>query len=516
MFRQMLQFWRGLSTNWVGAAGVVLTTSAFVLFLLAEALRLAGAITNAYVGLITYLLLPSLFVLGLLLIPAGWWLYKRRRGKSSREILSERFAPDMIEPRPLGARLYVIIGLLTLVNIAFLAAGGARMLHFMNQPRFCGTACHSVMGPEWAAYQASPHARVRCVDCHVGQGLDAELDAKLNGVWQMISVTFDLYERPIPTPVHNLRPARETCETCHWPDAFYGDRVKRIVHFERDRASTPRHTTLSLKVGSGKGEQRGQIHWHIAAQNQVRYQPVDRQRLELRWVEVRRPDGGYHRYTNRSLDASLPEDRQGGDRHDAGVRVLDCVDCHNRATHRFQDPEEAIDELLASGYIPRALPFAKRRALAALIGSYPPGQGAVSVERDFRGSYRDGPPGRPPTVTATIDRAVESLRRTWEQNIHSRMRVGWNPYPDHLGHQNGPGCRRCHGPHMVDRAGEPVPHRCTLCHSILAWDSASPFRFLEPPAPGDPLCTMHSHLQSELTGRTSGVACGEAVQTGGQ
>ncbi len=504
----ILRLWAGLSTNWIGSTGVVLTTSAFVVFLLAELLRLTGAVTNAYVGLITYLLLPALFVLGLVLIPMGWWLHQRRTQKPAKDVLRERFASDFVAARRTGSPLVRWLLLFTLVNILFLLAGTGRMLHFMDSAEFCGTACHSVMNPEWTTYQQSPHAHVPCVDCHVGQGTEAAFDAKLNGAWQMISVTWDLYERPIPTPVHNLRPARETCEKCHWPGKRYGDRIKTIAHYADDRDSTPRYTSLALKVGSGEGQERGSIHWHIAEQNEVRYLAADPQRRSLRWVEARQPDGSFKRYQNRKLGAE-PEATQEGE-SPIEVRVLDCVDCHNRATHIYEDPIDAVDHRIASGEISRALPFARRQAYAALTGTWSAAGDTeddqtldaelAALERDFRGYYRAEHPAAARQYHQEIDQAVATLQAAYRRNIHPRMQITWGSYPSHLGHRANGGCRRCHNPNMVDDQGQSINDDCTLCHSIMAYESATPFRFLQPLDPKDPEQEMHRYLQWEFVG----------------
>jgi hypothetical protein len=170
MVRRFLLFLRGLSTNWVGAAGVVLTTSALYSSRSWRASRISGAVTNAYVGLISYMLLPALFLLGLTLVPLGWWRYRRETGKSTAELLSARFDPELLRPKQTGSRLVATISALTLLNVLFLGIGGARMLHFMDEPVFCGTACHDVMHPGVGDLQSSPHARVKCVECHVGKG----------------------------------------------------------------------------------------------------------------------------------------------------------------------------------------------------------------------------------------------------------------------------------------------------------------------------------------------------------
>jgi hypothetical protein len=496
MLTRIWRFWRGLSSHWIGATGVILTTSAFVLFLLLEALRMGGVVTNSYVGLITYLSLPALFVLGLLLIPIGWWRIRRKTGRSTAELLSERFSTDLAEIRPTGRPVFALVAGFTLLNVVFLAAGSARMLQFMDSAEFCGTACHRVMNPEWTVYQGSPHARVRCVDCHVGQGVEAAFDAKLNGLWQMISVTFDLYERPIPTPVHNLRPARETCERCHWPDAFYGDRIKRIVHHAEDRASTPRHTTLSLKIGSGAGERRGEIHWHVSAKNEVRYQPADDDRANMVWVEARQPDGSVRRYTNRRLPHALAAATVAPP---SAPRTMDCLDCHNRATHVYEPPDEAVDRLIAEERIDRRLPFVRRYALDALTGSYVGQDDALTaIERDLRGTYRARHPEAILGHDDAIDQAVDALTEVYQRNVHPGMNILWRPYPDHIGHHEGGGCFRCHSSELVDERGLAISHDCTLCHDILAQDSDHPFRFLLPPDPTDRDRTMHQHLRREF------------------
>ncbi len=499
MLERFRRFVRGLSTNWAGTLGVVLTTSAFLLFLFMEAMRLLGLITNAYVGLISYLVLPMLFVVGLILIPIGWRRFRKAAGKPTDELLRERFSEDLVQPKSLlGSRLTGLIALLTLVNLFFLGIGGARMLHFMDEPVFCGTACHSVMHPEWETYQHSAHAHVKCVECHVGEGTDALIDAKLNGLWQMVSVTFNLYERPIPTPVDNLRPARETCEKCHWPEKFYGERVEVLPRHELDEETTQLYSTLVLKVGSGTGQQEETIHWHIASHNEVRFVSVDDEREQMRYVEVRQPSGEFWRYENQTITT---EPKAGEE-----VRVLDCVDCHNRATHVYEDPERAIDERLASGELSRELPWIKARALEALTDHYPSTAAAMTGIRDgisafYARHYR--------RATLSHQEAIESavgvLQSTYRRNIHPRMNVFWGPYPDHSGHDEGGGCFRCHSGDLVDAYGNSIEHDCTLCHSILAFESQEPFAFLRGADPQARERRMQEYLRREfLTGRNDG------------
>jgi len=277
---------------------VIITTSSAATYLILEAARLVGLINNAYAGLVLYLVFPPLFILGLLLIPVGWWLEARRRGIGLQNLVRSRFSHQETEPKPLGSALFRTIAALTLANVLILGLASMRTLHFMDSARFCGTACHSVMNPEWVTYQASPHARVACVECHVGEGAEALFEAKMRGLYQVFSVTLNLYETPIPTPVHSLRPARETCEKCHWPEKFYGTQLETYVRYERDEETTPRYTTLNLKIDAGRAGQRSGIHWHISQDHQVRYTSVDDERQDMIWVEVESPDGTVRRYEN--------------------------------------------------------------------------------------------------------------------------------------------------------------------------------------------------------------------------
>ena len=488
-----INFIRCISANWVSRIGIALATSAFIVFLFMEVLRFLGIITNAYVGLITYLVFPTLFAVGLLLVFIGWRILVKQSNKRAAELLTERCSGDELKEGVWGSKLMRTIGLLTLVNVLFLGAAGIRALHFMDGPSFCGTACHKVMNPEWVAYQASPHARVKCVECHVGEGMGALIDSKINGAWQIISLTFDLYEKPIPTPVHNLRPARETCEKCHWPDKFLGNRLKTITHYDFDEMSTPKYTTLNLKIGSGQEGLDSGIHWHIAERNQVRYLPGDEKRFKIKWVEVRQPDGGFKRYSNKSfLHRSSDEEFP--------IRVLDCIDCHNRATHIYENPEYAIDDRIDKGFLKQELPFIKREGLAALTKNYPDKvRGKELIRKRLENYYRDNHPEVFRSKGDQIDIVIEVLQEIYYRNIHPGMEIEWGSYPNHIGHRNSPGCFRCHNHYMVDEAGESISNDCTLCHSIIAFDSDEPFKHLLPLDEKESEYPMQKYLQDEFT-----------------
>lgn len=494
MVERYLRFVRAVSVDRLGRIGVVLTTSSFITFLVMQVAMLLGLVTNAYVGLIVYLLFPTLFVIGLVLIPLAWRRRLKATGLGTRELLERRLGEEETEGRLTGSKAFKTIALLTAVNVAFLGFASVQMLHFMDQPRFCGTACHSVMNPEWTTYQASPHARVACVECHVGEGFGALVNSKLNGAWQMVSATFDLYERPIPTPVHQLRPARETCEHCHWPEKFYGNRLVTRVRYGDDAASTPSYTTLNIKIDAGAAGATG-VHWHVGEGVEVRYASVDDEREVMRWVEVRRPDGSWHRYVNRALGAAFEAEED----TEASVRVMDCVDCHNRATHIYEDPERAVDDLIRRGRIDRELPFIRREAVAVLTAGYPSQEaGLEGIRIGLEGFYQRAYPRRSVAWVAEIDAAVAALREVYRRNVHHGMNIGWGAYPSLLGHQESPGCFRCHSHELVDDEGGWITDDCTVCHSILANDEPEPFAYLFAAAEKAPNRAMHDYLQQEF------------------
>ncbi|MFC1553661.1 NapC/NirT family cytochrome c [candidate division KSB1 bacterium] len=493
MVEKYKRFIHSVSANKFGKTGVILTTSSFITGIIFEMARLAGIITNSYVGLITYLVIPLVFLTGLILIPVGWIDLKKKTGKSTEKLLEQAFDKKDLKKGLFGSNVFATIALLTVGNVLFLGGVSSQMLHFMDGPEFCGTACHDVMNPEWTTYKNSPHARVACVECHVGEGVDALVSSKLNGIRQMFLAAFDLYNRPVPTPVHQLRPARETCEKCHWPEKFYGNRIKNIIHYKKDEGSTPFYTTLDLKIDTGTGQQKSGIHWHILTENEVRYLSADEGREKMVYVDVKMVDGSFKRYSNKKYEGAADTENE------ISERVLDCIDCHNRATHIYQDPEVAVEDLIQKGLIDVSLPFIKREALGAVTRSYPDN---ISAERNIElylmSFYEREFPDILIRKRDSIEKAVEELIRIYNRNVHLYMNLEWNNYPSFIGHNTGTGCFRCHNQDMVDEEGNFISNDCTLCHSILAFDEDEPFKYLQPVDEEDRNAKMHRYLREEF------------------
>jgi len=322
----------------------------------------------------------------------------------------------------------------------------------------------------------------------------------LNGARQMLMLMLDAYEKPIHTPVKELRPARETCEKCHWPEKFYGRRMDIYPHFRMNVSSTPYYNTLNLKIDTGREATKAGIHWHIAAENEVRYTSVDDERETMIRIEARQPDGSYRQYRNRALRAENFHGRSDD------VRIMDCVDCHNRATHIYEDPEAAVDRRIAKGHVDRSLPFIKREMLHAITINYTSGAVARDgIRNHLYGFYRREFPGVIDTRMAALDAAVESARAIYARNVHHYMDIDWNTYPSFIHHRRGTGCFRCHNETFTDDTGAMIPFDCTTCHSILAYESPEPFSFIRKPDEDTPQYPMHRYLHDEFFNPETGL-----------
>src|SRR3954471_12723479 len=266
---------------------MILTTISAVVFLVVFFADLFGMHSNPYIGIVFFLILPAIFLIGLILIPLGAWIERRRRaaGKKPTELQWPRI--DLNNPD--HRRAAVGIFALTMANVVIVSLAAYRGVEYMDSVQFCGQACHAVMKPEATAHADGPHARVPCVACHIGAGAASFAKAKLSGTRQLLAVTFHTYARPIPSPVQNLRTARETCEQCHWPAKFHGDKAQRIAEYGNDEKNTPSVTSLQMHVGGGS-ERSGAapgIHWHADAANEIDYIATDDKRQVIPYVRVK-------------------------------------------------------------------------------------------------------------------------------------------------------------------------------------------------------------------------------------
>lgn len=361
-----------------------------------------------------------------------------------------------VKGAPGRRRRFLIFSVVGGVIIAALLLVVAAGLDYSDQPSACGQLCHSVMEPQYTAYQAGSHARVRCVQCHVGPGLPEYVQGKVVLLGQGLATLRGDYPKPIPSPLKTLRPARDTCEQCHWPEKFYEDRVHDVIRYADDEANTVSRSQLILKTGGPKSRTSPGIHWHI--KSQVLYVARDAQVRDIPWVGVVEADGSITEYQNRQNPLSPEELKQ------AEKRRIDCVLCHNRAAHNFQEPADAIDQAIADGLIDQSLPFAKKQGLELLTRSYNSSDQALSGIASLGDYYKLNYPQVYTQKGQEIKAAIKSLQDIYQANVFPDMKVTWGTYPNNLSHN---GCFRCHNEQMVAANGKAITTSCTACHEIL-------------------------------------------------
>ena len=448
-----------LCNNWISLAGVVIVTTATVFWLFLLPVTLRGETENPYIGILAFLALPVPFLAGLILIPLGMWLKRRHEGRAGL------YPPDFPELRWSNfelRRLVYFILFTTFANIAIASQLTYGAVSYMDSVTFCGQTCHTVMQPEYTAYQNSPHSRVECVKCHIGPGASWFVRSKLSGVGQVFAVTFDTYPRPIPTPVHNLRPARETCEQCHWPQKYGEDRVKVISKYAEDEPNSLTKTVLLMRIGGGNGG-IGIHGTHLGPGVVIRYAHSDEARQTIPWVE--------YQINGRKTVYAVPDAKPKG----LPVREMDCMDCHNRPSHSFALPDRALDRELSAGLISASLPFAKKTALQILKAGYRSREEAgqripAAFEMFYQSNYPAVWSARHAEVRSSAGRVLEIYYR----NVFPDMHIDWGKYPINIGHTDFPGCSRCHDGRHVSQDGHSITQDCNACHNLLAMEEANP------------------------------------------
>lgn len=466
VFRRMKEEWLEpflfYGNNPLSLIGGALTTaSAFVLvgFWVVSIFGHGGS-ANPYLGLIFDLFLPGLFVLGLVLIPVGIVLRRRR-------LLAAGQIPDTYPKidlqNPVFRRGIEVVIVATFINFVIVGTATYRGVSYMDSPQFCGQSCH-VMAPQWTAYQASPHSHVDCVECHVGSGMSSFVQAKVNGTKQLIEVTLHDYPRPIRAPLNVLRPARETCEECHSPTRFTGEKLLVKTTFGDDVNNSVTRTVLVLHLGGVDSlSHRTGIHGHHL--NNFEYVATDADAQTIIAVTATNPDGSRTQYVDSSWKGPI-----------RGVtRTMDCIDCHNQATHVFQTAEDAIDEAMVDGTPSSSLPFVHKEGLQLIQATYTSqaeaGQKIVAGLDDF---YRTQYPQVWQSQRPLVDAAAKRLVAMYDRNVFPGMKVTWGTYPNNIGHMAYPGCFRCHDGNHVAKNGQTLSNDCSLCHNLLAVDETHP------------------------------------------
>jgi nitrate/TMAO reductase-like tetraheme cytochrome c subunit len=456
------------SQNALSLIGVVLTTSSAITligFWMYDFL-LPGP-PHPYVGILLFLILPAVFLFGLVLIPIGIFA-RRRKLLAAGELPSIYPAIDLKTPMIRNGLLFVAAA--TFLNVMIFGFASYRGVSYMDTATFCGQTCHTVMAPEFSAYQGSPHSHVECVECHIGPGAGWFVRSKLSGMRQVFAVTFKTYSRPIPSPVKYLRPARETCEQCHWPQRFTGDKFLVKTNYKEDEKNTPLTTVLVLKVG-GRGWQGSVgIHGrHLEEGSLIRYISIDEGRQVIPVVYYTDDKGKTVEFISTDIKATKEQLEKGE------KREMDCIDCHNRPAHPFELAENAVDLRMSRGLISPDLPFVRKKAVELLKTSYPDQETAKSkIVEGITGYYRTAYPEIYNAKRALVEQAGEAVAAIYLRNIFPDMKVTWGVHPNNLGHNDFPGCFRCHDGSHTSADGQTIPNDCSTCHNVLAMQEEKP------------------------------------------
>lgn len=448
----------GMWRSPLGLLGVVLTTVSATLMIFGVIIDLLGMVDHPYSSVVAYLILPGVMIFGLLLMPLAAFLRRRQWRKYGKA--QEHLQINLSDHR--HRKILVGFVVITVVNFGILGIAGYEGFHFTESPYFCGMVCHQVMEPEYTAFQRSPHAKVRCVDCHIGPGADWFVKSKMSGMRQVVAMVTGDYSRPVPVPVEHLRPARDTCENCHWPEKFHGKKIKEFTRFTNDNQITPVKSEVALHIGGHNPETDAfeGIHWHVSNKVEVRYLAADDKRLNIARIQVKRPDGSYEEFVKEGVE--VPAERKNN------WRVMDCIDCHNRPTHVFDVPEERVDFGLLSKKINGDIPGIREDSLAVLKHVYASRQEAqqnLVTGLITRQSQRN--PALAKKHDADIRKAGAFLLKVYLDNVWPKMNLTWGTYRNHLGHEyadEGFGCFRCHAEEHVSKKGRTISQDCSLCH----------------------------------------------------
>ncbi len=481
--------------NIVSHMGGLVVILATILILTSMVFQVGGGGLNPYVGIFTYMVFPGILGVGAVTFLLGmrWEAGRRRKLQALHTLPYPKI--DLNDPRHRKLFAYSSVGgVLVATTVVWASFQG---FHFTESVYFCGQMCHVPMTPEYVAYSDSAHARVPCTDCHVGEGAGWYVRSKLSGVRQVFAVMTGHYQRPIPTPLAHLRPARDTCERCHWPEKFFGATLLQLPHYRYTENNDPEQITLTLKTGGGArahGRSQG-IHWHMVVSNEVTYAVADAKLQVIPWTKVKHADGTETVYVAKKTKLSQAAIDQ------LPHRKMDCMDCHNRPAHDYPTPDSGVDQALLKGRIAADLPWIKKASVEALFRVYPDQASAHDGIRDYILDYYKKE--RPSVLTERkkdVDTAIEVAQSIYDRGVFPSMKVDWQTYPKNLGHRYWPGCFRCHDGKHVSAEGKVLANDCeSTCHSKPVRGAVTALGTVDPQAKEDwhPWQMPKEHLDIE-------------------
>lgn len=440
--------------------GAVLATVVFIAEVFFFILEFSSSGSNVYLGIFTYTLLPIFLILGLLLILIGALRKRRRLIKGIDKPFS--FILDLSKSEHRNSLFVFVVG--TTILLVMTGIGVYKAYHYTESVEFCGTTCHQVMEPEHTAYLNSPHARVACVECHIGAGAGAYLHSKVSGTRQMLKAMTNTYARPVETPVRDLRPSKDTCEKCHWPEKFYSQVEWDKTYYATQGQEIPEWSVrMLMHVGRqpAKGPAQG-IHAHMYLDQDFYYVADDEQRQQISWVKTVDKSGKEKIFTTSdSPYAATPPPVE-------KIRKMDCIDCHNRPTHIFHPPYELLNDAMSRGDIDVTLPAIKEKAMALMSAEYASSDKAEQKIREtLIGDYQESLGADYAAREADVQKSVTEIVKLFRQNFFPYMKTRWDTHPDNIGHLTSQGCFRCHDDQHKAADGAVVSRDCNICHTII-------------------------------------------------
>jgi len=449
------------ANNWLSLIGAAITTASAIVLIGFWVVTVFGhgGSSNPYIGIILALILPAVFVVGLVMILVG--IVVRRSFLAATHRVPS-FFPEVSLKDPVFRHALDFVLVATFINFIIVGTASYRGVAYMDTPSFCGASCH-VMKPEFSAYHVSSHAGVACTGCHVTPGIGGYIHAKVNGTNQLFMVLTNSYPRPIMAQ-NKVPAAKATCLGCHNPTHFFGDKILVQSSYGDDRMNSQTSSVTVMHVG-GRDSFSNLSGIHGAHTGKIEYVATDSTNQNIPWIRKTDANGVVTEFL--AAGAKVPATNQ--------RRLMDCIDCHNRAAHSFDTPENALNRKMAEGSPSVSLPFAHKEGLALIKASYPSGESAEArIQSELTTFYRSKYPAVWDTQRPQIDQAAKTLAEIYSTNVFPSMKVTWGTHPNNIGHNDSPGCFRCHDGNHSSKSGVTITNDCAVCHNLVVRDEKHP------------------------------------------
>ena len=453
--------------NFISFLGTIVALIAWIAIIFLFIIDQIFGTGNVYTELFTFLVVPGFLILGIVMIFFGMYLKRKKIRKGINDDSSKVLTIKFSDPKT--RKRIVTFSFITAIFLLCTTVGSYQGFHYTESVVFCGKLCHNVMNPEFVAYQNSPHANVKCAECHVGEGVSWYVKSKMSGMRQVFKYLTVTYPRPIATPIENLRPARETCEKCHWPQKFYSNRMHHEKYFLADSLNTEWDILLNMKIGASSeanGLSQG-IHWHINPDIKMEYK-ANAKRDTIYYVKVENKKTG-----KTTIFRDFDYRKSITEINNVESRTMDCMDCHNRPAHEYRSPSFYVNNYLASSKSSASIPWIKKAAMDALKVIYTTDDSArTGIKNKIISFYKNKYPQIYKEYESKINLAITEITEKFSQNTFPEMKVIYSVYPRHIGHLESDGCFRCHDNRHKSEDGKIISNSCNLCHTIIAQGKA--------------------------------------------